>query len=233
MRGRGGARGQGVCVWGGGGSRARWGWSSPRRHLPPPPPRSTGICTFDPGFGSTASCESAITYIDGAKGVLLYRGCGAWGGDYTRVAQWRQAPRSAPHPPPFTHPPINPTHTCSYPIEELASEGDFLDSTFVLLHGELPNKARGGACVVVPARPPSLPACCLLLCHPHPHPHPQPPSPQAEKAAFEREIKMHTLVHEQLIQFYRGFRHDAHPMAIMCGVVGALSAFYPEVSETK
>ncbi|KAK2077381.1 hypothetical protein QBZ16_004226 [Prototheca wickerhamii] len=117
---------------------------------------STGICTFDPGFGSTASCESSITYIDGNKGILLYRG---------------------------------------YPIEELAAEGDMLDSTFLLLHGELPSKV--------------------------------------EKRVFGREIKMHSLVHEQLIQFYRGFRHDAHPMAIMCGVVGALSAFYPEVANTK
>ena len=56
---------------------------------------------------------------------------------------------------------------------------------------------------------------------------------KAEKALFEREVKYHTLVHEQLIQFYRGFRHDAHPMAIMCGVVGALAAFYPEVADTK
>ena len=56
---------------------------------------------------------------------------------------------------------------------------------------------------------------------------------QAEKAAFEREIKLHTLVHEQLIQFYRGFRHDAHPMAVMVGVVGALAAFYPEVAEVR
>ncbi|PRW59347.1 citrate (Si)-synthase [Chlorella sorokiniana] len=117
---------------------------------------STGMCTFDPGFGSTASCESSITYIDGNKGILLYRG---------------------------------------YPIEELAAEGDFIDSTFLLLHGELPSKQ--------------------------------------EKALFEREIKYHTLVHEQLIQFYRGFRHDAHPMAIMVGVVGALAAFYPEVAEVR
>lgn len=86
-------------------------------------------------------------------------------------------------------------HTGRYPIEELAAEGDFIDSTFLLLHGELPSKA--------------------------------------EKQLFEREIKYHTLVHEQLIQFYRGFRHDAHPMAIMCGVVGALSAFYPEMAEVK
>lgn len=82
-----------------------------------------------------------------------------------------------------------------YPIEELASEGDFYDSAFLLLHGELPDRM--------------------------------------EKLAFEREIKGHSLVHEQLIQFYRGFRHDAHPMAIMCGVVGALSAFYPDLAQVR
>lgn len=70
---------------------------------------------------------------------------------------------------------------------------------------------------------------CLTLASPPA----LPLLPQAEKAAFEREIKLHTLVHEQLIQFYRGFRHDAHPMAIMCGVVGALAAFYPEVAEVR
>ncbi|KAL4521631.1 hypothetical protein Ndes2437B_g07799 [Nannochloris sp. 'desiccata'] len=117
---------------------------------------STGICTFDPGFTSTAACESSITYIDGNKGVLLYRG---------------------------------------YPIEELASKGDFYDSAFLLLHGELPDRQ--------------------------------------EKIAFEHDLKMHTLVNEHLMQFYRGFRHDAHPMAIMTGVVGALSAFYPEVAEIR
>jgi citrate synthase len=80
-----------------------------------------------------------------------------------------------------------------YPIEQLASQGDFYDSAFLLLHGELPDRQ--------------------------------------EKAAFRHDITTHSLVHEQLIQFYRGFRHDAHPMAIMCGVVGALSAFYPEVAK--
>lgn len=98
------------------------------------------ICTFDPGFGSTASCESAISHIDGRQGELLYRG---------------------------------------YPIEELAQKGDFLDSTYLLLHGELPGLKA--------------------------------------KKAFEREITRHTLIHETLIQFYKGFRHDADPMAILCG----------------
>jgi citrate synthase len=106
-------------------------------HLPPPFTCSTGICTFDPGFGSTASCESSITYIDGLKGELLYRG---------------------------------------YPIEDLATQGDFIDCCFLLLHGELPGPK--------------------------------------ERLAFSREITKHTLVNEQLIQFFRGFRHDAHPMAI-------------------
>ncbi|GBF96378.1 citrate (Si)-synthase [Raphidocelis subcapitata] len=115
---------------------------------------STGVCTFDPGFSSTASCQSAITYIDGNAGVLLYRGV---------------------------------------PIEQLADKGDFADSAYLLLHGELPTKIQ--------------------------------------KRKFEIEIKTHTLVHEQLIQFYKGFKHDAHPMAIMVGVVGALSAFYSSTSE--
>ncbi|KAI8476166.1 MAG: hypothetical protein J3K34DRAFT_455912 [Monoraphidium minutum] len=115
---------------------------------------STGICTFDPGFTSTAACESSITYIDGGAGKLNYRG---------------------------------------YPIEQLADKGDFFDAAYVLLHGELPTKIQ--------------------------------------KRKFEVEIKRHTLVHEQLIQFYKGFKHDAHPMAIMVGVVGALSAFYSSTSE--
>eukprot|EP00891_Asterochloris_glomerata_P004678 jgi/Astpho2/4678/e_gw1.00067.398.1_t len=106
---------------------------------------STGICTFDPGFTSTGSCDSKITYIDGAKGVLLYRG---------------------------------------YSIDELAQQGDFADSCYLLLHGELPTAA--------------------------------------EKHDFDQVVVRHTMVHEQLIQFYKGFRHDAHPMAIMVGVTGAL-----------
>jgi len=114
----------------------------------------TGHFTFDPGYTSTGSCESAITYIDGDEGVLLYRGI---------------------------------------PIEELADHSDFPEVCYLLLHGELPTKA--------------------------------------EKAQFERDITMHTMVHEQISSFFRGFRRDAHPMAVMCGVVGALSAFYPDSTE--
>jgi citrate synthase len=108
-----------------------------------------GLFTFDPGFVSTASCESAITYIDGDQGVLLHRG---------------------------------------YPIEQLAEKSDYLETCYLLLYGELPTAA--------------------------------------EKERFTRTVKYHTMVHEQLSMFFRGFRRDAHPMAIMCGVVGALSAFY-------
>ncbi len=110
---------------------------------------SKNLFTYDPGFVSTAACESKITFIDGAKGVLLHRG---------------------------------------YPIEQLAEKSDYLETCFLLLHGELPNKE--------------------------------------EKESFVNTIKTHTMVHEQLSHFFNGFRRDAHPMAIMCGVVGALSAFY-------
>jgi citrate synthase len=107
------------------------------------------IFTYDPGFTSTGSCESQITYIDGDKGVLLYRG---------------------------------------YPIEQLAEGSSFLEVCYLLLHGELPS---------------------------------------AEKfQAFEKTITMHTMVHDQFDRFFQGFRRDAHPMAIMVGAVGALSAFY-------
>ncbi len=108
-----------------------------------------GIFTFDPGFMSTASCESKITYIDGDKGVLLYRG---------------------------------------YPIEQLAEKSDFLECCYLLLNGELPD-------------------------------------PQ-QKEQFTNAIKYHTMVHEQMHSFFNGFPRHAHPMAIMVGVVGALSAFY-------
>jgi len=108
-----------------------------------------GLFTYDPGFVSTASCESKITYIDGGNGILLHRG---------------------------------------YPIEQLADHADYMDVCFLLLNGELPNAE--------------------------------------EKAKFVHTVTHHTMVHEQLSQFFRGFRRDAHPMAIMCGVVGALSAFY-------
>lgn len=108
-----------------------------------------GVFTYDPGFISTASCESEITFIDGNEGVLLHRG---------------------------------------YPIEQLAEHSNYLEVCYLLLKGELPN--------------------------------------QQEKADFIHTITNHTLVHEQMIHFYNGFRRDAHPMAIMVGVVGALAAFY-------
>lgn len=108
-----------------------------------------GYFTYDPGFVSTAACESKITFIDGDKGILLHRG---------------------------------------YPINQLAEHSDYLETCFLLLYGELPNKEQ--------------------------------------KAAFDKKIRNHTMVHEQLSSFFKGFRRDAHPMAIMCGVVGALSAFY-------
>jgi len=110
-----------------------------------------GVFTFDPGFVATASCKSAITYIDGDAGVLLYRG---------------------------------------YPIEQLAHDCNFLEVAYLILNGELPDASQ--------------------------------------KAGFEGIIKNHTMVHEQLIRFFSGFRRDAHPMAVMVGVVGALSAFYHE-----
>lgn len=111
--------------------------------------RATGLFTFDPGFKSTAACESKITFIDGSKGILLHRG---------------------------------------YPIGQLAERKDHMDVCYLLLNGELPD--------------------------------------ESERRRFIGEIKHHTLVHEQMIQFLNGFRRDAHPMAIMVGVVGALSAFY-------
>jgi len=109
------------------------------------------IFTFDPGFMSTASCESKITYIDGDKGVLLYRG---------------------------------------YPIEQLAEKSDYLECCYLLLNGELPDAKQ--------------------------------------KADFVKAIRYHTMVHEQIHHFFNGFPRQAHPMAIMVGVVGALSAFYHE-----
>ena len=115
---------------------------------------NTGRFTFDPGFTSTASCESKITYIDGDEGVLLYRG---------------------------------------YPIEQLAERSSFLEVAHLLLNGNLPNAA--------------------------------------ENAEFTRNITRHTMIHEQLATFYRGFRRDAHPMAIMCGIVGAMAAFYHDSTD--
>jgi citrate synthase len=111
----------------------------------------TGKFTFDPGFLSTAACNSAITYIDGDKGELLYRG---------------------------------------YPIEELAQRCDFLETCYLLLYGELPTPDQ--------------------------------------KDEFVARVTMHTMVNEQMHFFMRGFRRDAHPMAVMTGLVGALSAFYPD-----
>ncbi|MEX6634110.1 citrate synthase [Hyphococcus lacteus] len=116
--------------------------------------KHTGAFTFDPGFTSTASCESKITYIDGDEGVLLYRG---------------------------------------YPIDQLAENSNFIEVAYLLLKGELPS--------------------------------------DQELVDFDRSITMHTMVHEQLKNFYNGFRRDAHPMAIMVGVVGALSAFYHDSTD--
>jgi len=110
--------------------------------------------TYDPGFTSTASCESSITFIDGDNGILLYRG---------------------------------------YPIDQLAEHGNFMETCYLLIYGELPTKS------------------------------------QMEE--FETAITRHTMVHEQLNYFLRGFRRDAHPMAIMVGVVGALSAFYHDSTD--
>ncbi len=114
----------------------------------------TGAFTYDPGFTSTASCKSDITYIDGDEGVLLHRG---------------------------------------YTIGELAEKSNFMEVCYLLLNGELPNAD--------------------------------------ELKTFSNTITRHTMVHEQLATFFRGFRRDAHPMAIMCGVVGALSAFYHDSTD--
>jgi citrate synthase len=113
-----------------------------------------GIFTYDPGFTSTGSCESKITYIDGDEGVLLYRG---------------------------------------YPIADLAEHGDFLETCYLLLYGELPTAAQ--------------------------------------KADFTDRVTHHTMVHEQMSRFFQGFRRDAHPMAVMVGCVGALSAFYHDSTD--
>jgi len=114
----------------------------------------TGMFTYDPGFTSTASCESGLTYIDGDAGILLHRG---------------------------------------YPIDQLAEKSSFMEVSYLLINGELPTKA--------------------------------------ELDNFTSTITRHTMLHEQLATFYRGFRRDAHPMAIMCGVVGALSAFYHDSTD--
>ncbi|MEX0923804.1 MAG: citrate synthase [Rhodovibrionaceae bacterium] len=114
----------------------------------------TEMFTYDPGFTSTGSCDSAITFIDGDNGVLLHRG---------------------------------------YKIEDLAEHSDFMDVCYLLLHGELPDAG--------------------------------------EKKTFETTITYHTMLHEQMVNFFRGFRRDAHPMAVMVGVVGALSAFYHDSTD--
>jgi citrate synthase len=114
----------------------------------------TGHFTYDPGYTSTGSCQSKITYIDGEAGVLMHRG---------------------------------------YTIEELAKNSDFMEVCYLLLEGELPNAAQ--------------------------------------KKQFTRDITLHTMVHEQIPRFLSGFRRDAHPMAVMCGVVGALSAFYHDSTD--
>ena len=114
----------------------------------------TGMFTYDPGFMSTASCQSAITYIDGDKGELLYRG---------------------------------------YPIEQLATKCDFLETCHLLLYGELPDAPK--------------------------------------KEEFTKLVSNHTMVNEQMQFFLRGFRRDAHPMAVMTGLVGALSAFYHDSTD--
>jgi len=114
----------------------------------------TGHFTYDPGYTSTGSCESKITYIDGDQGILLHRG---------------------------------------YAIEDLAEKGDFLEVAYLILNGELPNKTQ--------------------------------------KTDFMKNVTYHTMVHEQMTQFWRGFRRDAHPMAVMCGVVGAMAAFYHDSTD--
>jgi citrate synthase len=114
----------------------------------------SGMFTYDPGFTSTASCESGLTYIDGDEGVLLHRG---------------------------------------YPIGQLAEKSSFMEVSYLLLNGELPSRGQ--------------------------------------LDEFTHTITRHTMLHEQLATFYRGFRRDAHPMAVMCGVVGALSAFYHDSTD--
>ncbi|MCB9957261.1 MAG: citrate (Si)-synthase [Rhodospirillaceae bacterium] len=118
--------------------------------------RDTGMFTYDPGYTSTGSCDSRITYIDGDQGILLHRG---------------------------------------YTITDLAEKSDFMEVCYLLLHGELPNVA--------------------------------------EKNKFVRTISRHTMVHEKLRGFYDGFRNDAHPMAILCGVTGALAAFYHDSTDIR
>ncbi|WP_029039988.1 citrate synthase [Cucumibacter marinus] len=116
--------------------------------------KQTGLFTFDPGYTSTGSTESQITYIDGDEGTLLYRG---------------------------------------YPIEQLAEKSNFVEVAYLLLNGELPTAA--------------------------------------EYDKFSETVIRHTMLHEQIVKFYTGFRRDAHPMAITCGAVGAMSAFYHDSTD--
>ena len=118
--------------------------------------KQSGHFTYDPGFTSTASCESGLTFIDGKEGILAYRG---------------------------------------YPIEQLAEKGSFLETCHLLLYGELPNAQQYGA--------------------------------------FTKRMTYHSMLHEQMNRFYSGFRRDAHPMAIMVGMVGALSAFYHDSTDIQ
>ena len=115
-----------------------------------------GKFTFDPGFTSTASCESSITFIDGEEGILLYRG---------------------------------------YPVEQLAAHSSFIEVSYLLLYGELPNAAQ--------------------------------------LAEFDRNIRTHTMINETMLRLFNGFHHDAHPMAMVSGVVGSMSAFYHETMDIK
>jgi citrate synthase len=113
-----------------------------------------GLFTYDPGFGSTAGCESKVTYIDGDAGVLMYRG---------------------------------------YPVEQLAARSSFIEVAYLLLYGELPAKAQ--------------------------------------LADFDRTIRMHTMLNESVLRFFDGFHHDAHPMAMVAGVVGSMAAFYHDSTD--
>ena len=115
-----------------------------------------GLFTYDPGFTSTCSCKSAITYIDGDEGVLLYRG---------------------------------------YPVDQLAEKSSFIEVAYLILHGELPSRT--------------------------------------ELEAFDSSIRHHTMINEALKRLLEGFRYDAHPMAIMTGMVGSLSAFYHDTTNNR
>jgi len=116
--------------------------------------KDTGLFTYDPGFATTASCKSSITFIDGDEGILLYRG---------------------------------------YPIEQLAEHSSYLEVCYLLMYGELPNESQG--------------------------------------TNFERTITQHTMVHENIRRFLKGFRYDAHPMAMLVGTVGAMSSFYHDSTD--